>query len=109
PQSVNTVILKNNSASRLSAALVAGGFASNLTITGVFTAPDGSGTNYFTGGSYADATRAITLGSPLPNATQQVYVTFTYTGWLVHFTKFAPKAQGGLVDIFPYDIELAGA
>lgn len=109
PTSLNTITLKNTSATRLSAALIAAGFSTSITIVGVFDNPSGTGTNYYSGGSYADATRVITLGIGLPSTTAPAYVTYTYLGWLVNLSNFSQKARGGLVDTFGYDIELQGA
>ena len=83
-----TVQIQDTSITRLSAIYAAGGFGTTptlgtVTISGVYINPDGSGTNYYAGGgTYADATNTITLGSSLPQA-QQVYVSYTYPGWLV--------------------------
>ena len=109
PLNVNQAKLKNSSATRLSAALIALSLPSIITITGVFNRPDGLGTNYFTGGSYADATRIISLGTPLLDATQPCYTTYIYTGWLVNMESLGHRVQGGWVDRFQYDFELVGA
>ena len=109
PTDVNTVVVQNNSATRLAAALVAAGAAGSITVTGVFTTTDGSGTNYFTGGSYAEATRTITLGTPLADAAVPVYVTYTYKGWLVDMERITTRSEGGWVDRFTYDFSLVGA
>lgn len=109
PLTTITVPIQNTSATRLDQALVAGGFSSQITINGVFIVADGSGTNYFTGGSYASATRVITLGTTLPNAVQPVYVTYTYKGWLVVMRKLSHRIQGGWIDRFQYDFQLEGA
>lgn len=104
---LSTVVIQNTSVTKLSAALVAAGAASQITVTGVFTTPNGTGTNYFTGGSYDDANRIVTLGTPLA-ALQTVYVTYTYKGWLVEMRQLPYQAQGGWVDRMTYDIELMG-
>lgn len=109
PSTTTTVVIQNSSATRLSAALAAAGFSGQITITGVFTVASGSGTNYYTGGTYADATRTVTLGTPLADATSPVYVSYTYKGWLVNMHRMAHTAQGGGVDIFQYDFEMVGA
>lgn len=96
-----TVTIQENSATLLSAALVAAGAAGSITITGVYDNPAGTGTNYFTGGSYADATRIITLGTALPTAAA-CYVTYQYKGWLVNMAEIGLQAQGGWVDVMPY-------
>lgn len=94
----NTVPIRENSAVLLSAALVAAGQASIITINGVYDNPAGTGTNYFTGGSYADASYTITLGTPLVYTTP-VYVTYSYSGWLVEMSEIGAKFMGGHVDI----------
>lgn len=109
PSTVSTVVIQNTSASRLAAALVAAGFSSSITITGVFDNPSGTGTNYFTGGSYAAATRTVTLGTPLSGTTSPCYVSYTYTGWLMTIRQLHHVGKGGWVDRFQYDFELAGA
>jgi len=110
PISATQVLIQNNSASRLAAALVNAGFASSITITGVFDNPAGTGTNYYTaggGGSFSAATRTVTLGSALANIVP-VYVTYTYTGWLMRMKKTPFNTEGGRVDIFQYDLTLQG-
>lgn len=97
-----TVTLQENSATLLSAALVAAGAAGSITIVGVYDNPAGTGTNYFTSGSYADATRIITLGTPLLTAAA-CYVTYQYKGWLVNMSELGVQAQGGWVDVMPYN------
>jgi len=109
PASVSSVIIQDTSVTKLSAALVAVGSSPSVTITGVFLNPAGTGTNYWTGGSYNSATRAITLGTSLPTATAPVYVTYTYTGWLVMLKSLNHRIQGGWMDRFQYDFELVGA
>lgn len=109
PDSISRVTLPNSSARRLSAARVAAGAAGTVTVDGVFSAKDGSGTNFFTGGSYADATGAVTLGTSLNNADNPVYVTYTYRGWLVSMRRFDHAVRSGWGDRFSYDVELTGA
>lgn len=125
PQSVTKVVIQNNSATKLSAALVAAGFTGIITINGVATVPNvlagptfgsggfGSGgfdgPDYFAGGSYDDASRTITLGTSLPSATQYVYVTYTYKGWLVNLDVLSHSVKGGWMDRFSYDFQLTGA
>jgi hypothetical protein len=108
PLTTTTVQLPGSSALRLGAALVAAGFASSVTIVGVYTTKDGSGTNYFTGGAYDDASRTVTLGTALPNATQPVYITYSYTGWLVNLRAADHNAARGQ-DGFAYSFTLEGA
>ena len=96
-----TVTIQENSATLLSAALVAASAAGSITVTGVFDNAGLTGTNYYTGGSYADATRTITLGTPLATSTA-CYCTYVYTGWLVSMSEMSYQAQGGWVDVMPY-------
>lgn len=100
--------LQQTAISRLSAALVALGKPSVLTINSVTLNPDGSGTDYFAGGSYADTTYTVTLGTPLPSP-GYVYITYSYKGWLVNLERIGYKAQGGWVDKFTYDFQMEGA
>ena len=125
PTDTQHVTLQNNSATRLSAALVAAGFSGVITINSVSTVPnvvagptfggggfgDGgfSGPDYFAGGSYEDATRVVTLGTSLPSASQYVYVTYTYKGWLVNLDALSHQIRGGWLDRFTYDFQLTGA
>ena len=81
---------------------MAAGAAGSITIIGVYDNPAGTGTNYFTSGSYADATRIITLGTPLLTAAA-CYVTYQYKGWLVNMSELGVQAQGGWVDVMPYN------
>lgn len=99
PLTTSTVQIQRSSITRLSAAYVAAGLSSTITVTGVYVQPDGSGTNYYTGGSYADATRTITLGTALPD-TRQTYVSYTYSGWLVRAKSGQTPITGGRVDLF---------
>lgn len=109
PLTVSVLSLQNTSATRLSAALVAAGASPSVTILGVYDNVAGTGTNYFTGGSYSSATRSVTLGIPLSGTTNPVYVTYSYTGWLVVMKRMPHSYQGGWVDRGTYDFELAGA
>ena len=96
-----TVTIQENSATLLSAALIAAGAAGSITIIGVYDNAGLTGVNYYTGGSYADITRIITLGTPLPTAFA-CYVSYQYTGWLVHMQAMGFSAQGGWVDKTQY-------
>jgi len=107
PDDVNTVTIRSNSVTLLDKALNDVGSGANLTITGVFTNIGGTGTNYYTGGSYARSTRIITLGTPLINL-NDVFVTYTYKGALVNIQNINNMAEGGWVDKFQYDFELQG-
>ena len=93
-----TVTLQENSATLLSAVLVAASAAGSITVTGVFDNALLTGTNYYTGGSYDDATRTIALGTPLP-PDSLCYVTYIYTGWLVSMEKMNFLATGGWCDV----------
>jgi hypothetical protein len=118
-----TVQIQDTPISRLSAIYAAGSFGSTptggtITINGVWIAqtvtngiPVGSGTNYYLGGSggtYLDSTRTITLGTALSAATQ-VYVSYTFPGWLVRLKKVNAPIEGGRVDLFTCNYSLDGA
>jgi len=123
PTSLTQVKLQNNSATKLSAALVAAGFPGIITVTSVAQVPNVtagptfggggfgeggfSGPDFFTGGSYDDLTRTVTLGTTL-NSLEAVYITYTYQGWLVNMEKMSHSIQGGWVDKFLYDFVLTG-
>lgn len=125
PSSTSQVVIQSNSATKLSTALVAAGFSSIITISSVSTTPNpttgstyggggyGSGgyagADYYSGGSYDDATRTVTLGTSIPSASQYVYVTYTYKGWLVNMERMNHNILGGWVDRFQYDFSLTGA
>ena len=94
-----TVPIRENSAVLLSAALVAAGAPGSITINGVYDNPAGTGTNYYTGGSYDDASCTITLGTPLIVATTPVYVTYSYSGYLVEMSEIGAQFIGGQVDL----------
>ena len=70
--------------------------SSATTLTNVV-AVGGTGTNYYTGGSYDDASYTITLGTPLPTSSP-CYVTYSYTGWLVSMSEIGAQFVGGQVD-----------
>jgi len=108
PTSATTVNLQENSATILSAALVAAGGASQITINGVWTSytivagvPTGAGTNYYTGGSYNDASYGITLGTSLASQAA-VFCTYSYSGWAVQMEKLPAMFEGGRVDLGSY-------
>lgn len=119
------VQIANSSATRLSAALVAAGGGSIINIITPFNAVLGEG--YGSGGyglggyggaaltfdpgpvTYNDATRVITLTNALGSLTAPMYVSYTYTGWLVKMQKLTVKNQGGWIDRGTYDIALLGA
>lgn len=124
PQSLSTVLLPPMSCVRLSQKLAEGGFDGVITVSSVSTVPnpeagelyseggfgDGgySGPDYFTGGSYDDETRTITLGTSLPSM-NPVYVTFTYKGWLVDIERFNHNSHGEFINWFGYDFQLTAA
>ena len=107
PDSTSLVTIRGNSITLLDKALNDISGAANLTITGVFTTIAGSGTNYYTGGSYARATRVITLGTPLPNL-NDCFVFYSYIGWMANIEAVNSVAQGGWVDLHTYDFVIEG-
>ena len=107
PDSVSLVTLRNNSITLLDKALNDISGSANLTIVGVYTTMALTGTNYYTGGSYARTTRVITLGTPLPT-TADCFVLYSYLGCYVTLRALNTTARGGLVDIHSYDFELEG-
>lgn len=108
PSDTTHVTLAKNSATRLDAILVAGGFTANLSGWHVYDNPDGTGTDYAAGGSYAAATRVLTLGTPLPSAANPCYATYTYRGWLVEPGSLQHSGHGGWVDRFDYSFDFQG-
>jgi len=125
PIDASHVKLQNNSATKLSALLAAGGFTPIITIQSVYNVPTGylgslygqngfgfggyAGPDYYAGGSYDDATRIVTLGTPLPSPTNPAFTTYTFKGWLVNMETFTHAVQGGWLDRFTYDFQLTGA
>ena len=107
PDSTTSITLRSNSITLLDKSLNDIGGSPNLTITGIFDNIGLTGTNYYTGGSYARATRVITPGTPLPNV-NDVYVTYTYLGWLCNIKVINSVAQGGWVDLHTYDFQIEG-
>lgn len=117
--STTTVNIQESSASILSAYYAAGGLTpansgvpytstyGTITINGVYTNPAGIGFNYYTGGSYADATNTVTLGTAY-GAGGQVYVNYSYPGWMVRLKAIKAPITGGRVDLFSYDFQLDG-
>lgn len=98
PTNSTMVPIRENSAVLLSAALIAAGAAGTITINHVYDNPAGTGTDYYTGGSYDDASAVITLGTPLV-VTAPVYVTYSYGGWLVSMEEIGGTFLGGQVDL----------
>ena len=107
PDDVNTVTLRSNSITLLDKALNDISGSANLTIVGVYRTMALTGTNYYSGGSYARSTRVITLGTPLPD-TNDCFVLYSFLGCLVNLRSINTTARGGLVDIHGYDFELEG-
>lgn len=107
PDSTSEVTIRSNSITLLDKALNDVSAGVNLTITGVFTDIGMAGTNYYTGGSYDRATRIISLGVALPD-TDDVYVAYTYKGWLANVRALNFVSQGGWVDKIQYDFEIEG-
>ncbi len=58
-----------------------------ITIDGVWLAtdPTHAGTNYYTGGSFGEEDKAVTLGTLLPYDNIDVLVSYKYQGWDVNF------------------------
>jgi hypothetical protein len=109
PTSTTSVLIANSSILLLDQALVAAGASGHIVPISVYNNVAGTGTNYYTGGSYAPATGTITLGTPVADASLPVYVTYTYEGWLVEMDSMSDSGRGGRVDLHDYDIVLRGA
>lgn len=118
------VRIANTSATRLSAILVALGGDSIITIDadtiGIGFGGGAYGSGPYGGGfgggifdpgevTYDDATRIVTFENAIEDLESAIYLTYTYTGWLVNMRQFNSKAGGSFADIFQYDIELNGA
>lgn len=115
--------LANTSSTRLSALLVALGGSSIITIEtpfaggsagaytdGEFGAGAYGGAPFDPGAiTYDDATRIITMANALSDLEQAIFVSYTYTGWLVNLKQVSARSSGANADIFQYDIELNGA
>jgi len=80
-----------------------------IAIDGVWLASDTThvGTNYYTGGSYADDTQIITLGSVLPSANEQVIINYTYCGWKVMFNG-NPQWVASVANLFNVSMNFIG-
>ena len=115
--------LTNSSALRLSKALVQLGFSSIITITGISISP-ANGAAWEQGAwgafpwmgtynpgtiTYNDLTYIVTVQNPIPDLTYAVFITYTYTGWLVNMQKMNSQYQGGWLDRAKYDFQLEGA
>ncbi len=121
----NDFLLAQTSMLRLSQTLVQLGFASIITITGILVSgegggawgdgpwgsfPWGGGPTYAPGAiTYNDLTFTVTTQNPIPDVTAAVFITYTYTGWLVNMEKLNTKYQGGWGDRATYDFQLMGA
>lgn len=106
--SVSTVPIPQSSITKLDAARVALGAGGLITPTGVFENAGGTGTNFYTSGAYDDDTQTIILGSNLSSSVREVWITYTYTGWLVDIDKISASIQAGWLDRFSYDFVLTG-
>jgi hypothetical protein len=64
-----------------------------ITIQGVWLATDTAheGTNFYTGGSFNETTRVVTLGTPLEVSGSAVLVSYLYQGWNVDITDLQVK------------------
>lgn len=119
-------LLTQNSALRLSYTLVQQSFPSIITpvslqVTGANQAPWtpgpwgafpwGGGPPGFDPGTmtYDDLTYTLEIANPIPDVTAAVYLTYTYTGWLVDMQQLNTKYQGGWLDRATYDFQLVGA
>lgn len=116
------VKLANTSSTRLSKALVELGLASIITIVTPFaysaSGAYGSGAfgaGAFGGGAfdpgavtYDDLTRIIEMTNPV-DVDAALFVSYTYTGWLVDMRQCASRANGPYAGIFTFDTELLGA
>lgn len=119
-------LLSPNSALRLSQALVQQSFDSIITpvsleVTGANQAPWtpgnygafpwGGGPPGFDPGimTYDDLTYTLEIANPIPDLTAAIYLTYTYTGWLVDLQQMNTRYQGGWLDRATYDIQLVGA
>lgn len=101
--------LPPSSITRLDKALDDASQPTLIEISGIFATPDEGGTNLFDGGStYDPQTREIVLNTPL-GSDDDVFVSFTYSGWLVDMQSFPRTAKGGYVDIFDFDVQFVGA
>jgi len=124
--SSTTLQLANTSATRLSAVLVGMDFPSVITIVTPFKFGIGPGSTFGSGGfgegefggggetfdpgviTYNDVTRVITMTNALSDITAPLFLSYTYTGWLVNLERLTHRAQGGWLDRFQYDFQLTG-
>jgi hypothetical protein len=98
------LMLNNSSALQLAKAYAFLG-TNIINIEGVYSTPDNTTANYFTGGSFNASTGVITLGTPVSGAS---YVQYQYRGWLVTMDKTTTSHNAGWVDRWSYDFVLTG-
>jgi len=82
-----------------------------IIIRGVYLLADvyRTGTNYYTGGSFNESLLKITLGTPVPNSNESVWVDYDFTGNRVYVTRFNPFPHvGQYQDFWQVNIELTG-
>lgn len=62
-----------------------------ITIQGVwlFTDPEHTGTNYYSGGMFLESEKKITLGTPLPDTNTKVLINYSYRGWDVDIVELS--------------------
>jgi hypothetical protein len=106
--SKTTVQIQNTSITHLCLELYNNGFVGIVTIEGVWDNYSMTGTNYYTGGSFDDSNRTITLGTPFASNKTICYITYAYTGWLVQIKSIPWTIKGGWIDRLQYDFELEG-
>jgi hypothetical protein len=106
--STTQVTLQNSSITKLDTALYNATGTGQITINGVYTSPAGTGTNFYTGGSYSSATNTITLGTAISSGPGLVYCSYSYSGWMVRMKAIKTPITGGRIDLFTYQIQLEG-
>ena len=97
PTTATSITIQKNSATILSSYVTGAGGSSTISVQGIYDNPSGTGTNYWTGGSYADSTYTITPGTNFPSLAA-MYVTYNYSGWAVMMDKIPYSYQGGWID-----------
>jgi hypothetical protein len=103
-----TITLDYNSITRLDQTLAAGSYAGHISIVGVYDNWAMTGTNYYTGGSFAYLSWQITLGTTLPGTT--AYVKYQYQGFMCNVRKLPTTSEGGWIDKFQYSsFQIEGA
>jgi len=120
PTDATHLTIPPNSYTRGSELEVAGGGSSLMVVEGVWSAPSspspftsvqgktGSGTSFGVQG-YDDATRVVTIASGSLNPTYPVYVTWRAKGCAISLKALPARTEGGMGDIYTYDLELEGA